>query len=326
MKPLISVIVPVYNATSTIEHCISSVLEQTFTNFELILIDDGSKDDSLDKCKKIALEDKRVVVCHQSNQGVSRSRNVGIAKSSGEWIVFVDSDDYLDNSYLTNLVDQSIGCDLVIGGYKKVVLSTQHTLKTLDFPECTLNISNKANYALWDKILLYGTPWGKLFKGSIIRKYELLFPEDFNLHEDHIFYFNYLLHISSIRLIGHSGYNYVNSGCISLSRTTNIPSVLKWNAFNILSGLQTKLIERYELDERLLPLTNNFTIRLYIASVILAYRNKKYEEPCLKSVKYYSYKIKKYHTPLSFRGLIIKLLLLNLPIRFQSLIFKIIIK
>ena len=95
MKPLISVIVPVYNAGLSIEKCAKSILTQTFSNLELILIDDGSTDNSLFICRSLASQDARITVRHQSNQGVSKARNLGISISKGEWIAFVDADDYL---------------------------------------------------------------------------------------------------------------------------------------------------------------------------------------------------------------------------------------
>ena len=93
MKPLISVIVPVYNAGLSIEKCAKSILTQTFSNLELIFIDDGSTDNSLFICRSLASQDARITVRHQSNQGVSKARNLGISISKGEWIAFVDADD-----------------------------------------------------------------------------------------------------------------------------------------------------------------------------------------------------------------------------------------
>lgn len=170
MKPLISVIVPVYNAGLSIEKCAKSILTQTFSNLELILIDDGSTDNSLFICRSLASQDARITVRHQSNQGVSKARNLGISISKGEWIAFVDADDYLYEYYLSGLLMQTTDCELVIGGYNKVLLSEKKEFPGVLFPEMVLSKSNVDCQEIWDKVLLYGTPWGKLFKSSLIKE------------------------------------------------------------------------------------------------------------------------------------------------------------
>ena len=100
-NPKISVIVPVYNAEQYLPHCIDSILAQTFTDFELLLIDDGSKDNSSKICDEYEEKDKRVKVFHKKNGGVSSARNLGLDKAHGEWICFCDSDDCLKSNYLS---------------------------------------------------------------------------------------------------------------------------------------------------------------------------------------------------------------------------------
>ena len=100
----ISVIVPVYNVGKYIEKTVLSVLNQTYKDFELIIIDDGSKDGSGEICDGLACNDSRVKVIHQQNAGVSVARNVGMAEAIGEWITFLDGDDYLDENYLQEMI------------------------------------------------------------------------------------------------------------------------------------------------------------------------------------------------------------------------------
>lgn len=100
MKEKISIVIPVYNVESYLDKCVKSVLEQTYTDFELFLIDDGSIDRSGEICEKYAQEDKRVRVIHQKNQGVSVARNVGIDLAEGRYITFLDSDDFVSKYYL----------------------------------------------------------------------------------------------------------------------------------------------------------------------------------------------------------------------------------
>lgn len=103
MDELISVIIPVYNAASYIGRCVKSIQNQTYTNFELILVNDGSTDNSLEICKTLASQDERIVVLNRPNGGASAARNMGLAHMSGQYIVFADSDDYVSPSYLENL-------------------------------------------------------------------------------------------------------------------------------------------------------------------------------------------------------------------------------
>ena len=99
MDDLISVIVPVYNVENYIAQCIESVIKQTYTKFEIILVNDGSKDNSGKICDEYALKDERIKVIHKENAGVSSARNVGIKQSKGQWITFIDSDDWVEEKY-----------------------------------------------------------------------------------------------------------------------------------------------------------------------------------------------------------------------------------
>ena len=102
-NPKISIIVPVYNAEQYLRRCIDSILNQSFTDFELILIDDGSKDKSSDICDEYAAKDSRIKVYHKENGGVSSARNLGLDNANGEWIAFVDSDDFIKEDYLKHM-------------------------------------------------------------------------------------------------------------------------------------------------------------------------------------------------------------------------------
>ena len=103
MDELISVIVPVYNAEEYIKRCVESIQNQTYSHFELILVNDGSRDNSLALCQALAAQDERIVVLDRPNGGASAARNTGLAHMRGQYIVFVDSDDYVSPSYLENL-------------------------------------------------------------------------------------------------------------------------------------------------------------------------------------------------------------------------------
>lgn len=113
-NPKLSIIIPIYNAEQFIRRCIDSILEQTYTDFELLLIDDGSTDDSSRICDVYSENDSRIKVFHKKNGGVSSARNVGLDNANGEWIVFIDSDDAINNQYLS--VTKKATVDLILTG------------------------------------------------------------------------------------------------------------------------------------------------------------------------------------------------------------------
>lgn len=110
---IISVVIPVYNAERYLQRCISSVQSQTYSNWEIVLVDDGSKDNSLKICQENAAIDNRIKVVHQSNKGPGEARNVGIAATTGDYVVFVDADDYIDKDYFQLLSKKAVGNDVV---------------------------------------------------------------------------------------------------------------------------------------------------------------------------------------------------------------------
>ena len=113
----VSIVVPVFNSIGTLERCISSIISQTFEQLEIILVDDGSQDGSLSICNKLASEDTRIKVIHQNNAGVSSARNAGIQESTGKWLMFVDSDDWIESNTI----------EYMIGLMKKEDARTQHS-------------------------------------------------------------------------------------------------------------------------------------------------------------------------------------------------------
>lgn len=117
-RPLVTVIIPVYNAENTLARCVDSILAQTFTDFELLLIDDGSRDGSAALCDEYAKKDGRVRVFHKENGGVSSARNVGLDNAQGEWLCFCDSDDYTYPCWLKNFEEHfSSGAEMIVQGF-----------------------------------------------------------------------------------------------------------------------------------------------------------------------------------------------------------------
>lgn len=113
MNPEVSIVIPIYRVEKYLRQCIDSILNQSFTNFELILVDDGSPDTCPQICDEYALKDKRVKVYHLNNGGVSKARNYGVSVSSADWITFVDGDDYLATTYLSSLYNPVRGNSII---------------------------------------------------------------------------------------------------------------------------------------------------------------------------------------------------------------------
>lgn len=312
MSPLISIVVPVYNASKTIERCISSVLSQTFSQFELILIDDGSTDDSLAICEQFAMSDSRIIVRHQENKGVSAARNLGISLCHGEWISFVDSDDYLGESFLHDLITDSSDCDLIVGGYMKKYVKTNQEVKGVQFPNKYID-KDEDCMTLWDKVLYYGEPWGKLFKSAVIKQHNIVFPIEFSLCEDHIFNYDFRMHTSRIKLSDKNGYFYVNNGTATLSRNASFDPDLKWKAFLILSDKLKGIIRKLNLKSDCLPLTNDFIIRLYISAVVNSYKRKAFNSEYVVPSRELRGRIRTFYKPKSIKGYVLKFVLAYLP-------------
>lgn len=199
-----SIIIPVYNVENNIKRCIDSVLSQSFIDFELILVDDGSSDNSGEICDKYAEIDKRIIVIHQKNQGVSAARNEGIKKATGKYLVFIDGDDFVEKDILKKL-NQS-DADFVLVGFSEY--SDNKVIKTfLDDEECWQATSDEGiKHFLNTKSSIY--VWGKRYKKSIIDVYNIRFRQDLNISEDLLFNNDYILKAKTIVNFQWSGYYY----------------------------------------------------------------------------------------------------------------------
>lgn len=190
---MISVIIPAYNAVRTIRRCIQSVLDQTYTEWEMIIVDDGSKDDTLDICQ--SYDDSRIRVLHKENGGVSSARNHGLKFAQGDYIAFIDSDDFIEADYLEHL-SQGLDYDIVISGfcYENTPESSSFHLKLANREAVGRELSKLINA---DQLCY---PWGRLFKRSIIEQNHIRFNEKMRFAEDNVFNWEYLCHINSLRI------------------------------------------------------------------------------------------------------------------------------
>lgn len=181
MEPKISVIIPVYNVEKYLEKCINSVIEQTYTNLEIILVNDGSTDSSGEICDKYKQLDNRIVVFHKENGGLSDARNYGIERANGEYIAFLDSDDWVDFKYIEILYEnlRNYNADISICNFRRVhdeneLLNNNNNIILYNNIEALQQIyTNKSVQTI--------VAWNKLYKSNILKKNR--FPKG-KIHED----------------------------------------------------------------------------------------------------------------------------------------------
>ncbi|MCI9440778.1 MAG: glycosyltransferase family 2 protein [Ruminococcus sp.] len=215
---MISVIVPVYNTAGYVGRCIDSVLHSSCQDFELILVNDGSSDSSPEICREYCRRDSRIRLIGQEHEGVSAARNRGIEASRGEWIVFVDSDDFISDDFLGMVMQkENQGCELLIFDYalskkKAGKRASRHTRAYREGGFRPIRYKETDRLKLVES-LLYGrqivgggstsliSPWAKAYKKSVIDQYSIRFPVDIVLGEDRIFNLEYFMRAESFTYV-----------------------------------------------------------------------------------------------------------------------------
>ena len=208
MNPFISIIVPVYNAEETLNRCIDSIINQTYTNWELLLINDGSNDNSGNICDEYVTRDKRIKVFHKNNEGASSARNLGLDNVSGDWITFCDSDDFVYPEWLNNYVENiSDDIELICQGFECDKILIDELKDTRIFG---LNYKGdvKEGVLQLNKIYSLGYTVVKLFRRNIIESNKLRFDVSYNYWEDQEFCFKYFSCIKNIVCTDKVGYFY----------------------------------------------------------------------------------------------------------------------
>ena len=210
--PKVSIVIPLYNAEKTIGYCLESILNQTFQDFEVIIINDGSRDNSQEVINRYLNKyPKKLRIYKQENLGVATTRNRGIEYSRGKYIFFIDNDDYIDSDYLETFVKeiQNSKSDMVIGGYKRVDIVNNKILYRKDTSD-----------SQWIKYMFPGC-WAKIYRTSSLKKFKLQFL-DTNIGDD--LYFSIVGNLClKVSITSYNGYNWV----------FNRESVLNTNLLNI---------------------------------------------------------------------------------------------
>lgn len=254
MHPKVSIVVPVYKAEKFLERCISSIAHQTYTNLEIILVDDGSPDNCPQICDEWAKKDVRIRVIHKPNEGVSIARNVGIENATGEYVMFVDSDDEL-LPQAVELCYPDDTCDLVIFDYEMREGIRKSIIRAFEEKTASvMSMNDVISIACCDGL---NSAWARLYRRELLRDHGLRFPTDMIMAEDAAFVFSVILEAKSIRYIPCVGYRYHHAFSTGDSRLLRAPNVVMSNLVHLyylrasaLQGKKDKLgILKEELDE-----------------------------------------------------------------------------
>lgn len=229
MTPKVSIIVPVYNAEKTIGRCIESILNQEYEDFELLLMNDGSKDASGSICDEYAQKDERVRVIHKENSGVSATRNMALDLASGTYLQFLDADDWITPNATRLFVEaaEQYNCDMVIADFYRVVgervshkgaIEGEGILTREEF--AAQMMENPADF-------YYGVLWNKLFRREIVEKYKLRMDSDISWCEDFMFNLEYIRHCEVFYALQVPIYYYVKTKGSLASQGMNISKTIK---------------------------------------------------------------------------------------------------
>lgn len=260
----VSIIIPCYNIAEHLSKCIESVLAQTYQDFELLLVNDGSTDNTLKIIEAFAEKDMRIKVFTHENKGVSYTRNVGIQNAKGNCIVFIDGDDVIKSDYLEKLISDFKETTWTICGMinvrKGFENENENFAKLLQrYPEKTMSKENLLDVLKHSSL---SSPCARIYSKEIIVNHKVVFPENVSYQEDLLFNLAYCQHIQEIRLLDYFGYFYIEHSESSTSRyhqnfyDINI-------LFEKLKGLVTNhedevYLQRFVLDIVLKKLANIF--------------------------------------------------------------------
>ena len=232
----VSIIIPVYNNENYISQGIESVENQTYKNYEIIIIDDGSTDDSLKLCKKFEKRNDKIKVISINNGGVSNARNIGIKNASGDYVCFIDSDDYVMPTYIESLIKKMNNKCLVISAYSVFNEKKDRQVKKINKQKLYIGID------IYLKIvrneLFWNQPWNKMYNLNVIKENKLFFNDKLNMGEDLVFNLNYLNFIDNIFYINKTIYRH----------RINDNGAMANNNENKLKALSNILLEMYNKE------------------------------------------------------------------------------
>lgn len=262
MRPMVSIIVPIYNAENYLRRCVDSILNQEYTDFELLLVNDGSTDASGDICEEYGDQDPRVIVIQKENTGVSDSRNRALDRARGKYLQFLDSDDWItpDATRLFVRAAEEYGCDMVISDFYRVVgerLSTKGDIEE----EGVLTREEFAAHMMENPAdFYYGVLWNKLYRRDIVEEHNLRMDTDINWCEDFMFNLEYIRYAKVFYALHAPIYYYVKRKGSLASQGINISKTVKMklNVFEYYNNFYKHVLEEEDYEKNRLQVYRFF--------------------------------------------------------------------
>lgn len=225
MKPIVSIVIPVFNGEAFIKNCITSVINQTIKELQIIIVDDGSKDNTLQILRAFENEDERIEVIHQDNAGVSAARNAGLQSVQSEWVLFVDADDTIMPEYCASMLEavDRLNADVVIA---RPSSDEQRYCYLLQEKEKLMQACLSYNETTYPFNI--DAPWGKMFRFRIISEQHIHFPEELTRSEDAFFCLQFYEVADGIGILNQLGYTHTErEGSICRSFAPDAPEILE---------------------------------------------------------------------------------------------------
>lgn len=246
----ISIIIPIYNSEKYLKECLKSIKEQTYSNYEVIMVNDGSTDKSELICRDF-LNDTRFKIINQKNMGVAVARNSGLNKAKGKYVLFVDSDDWLDKDMLSVLINNVEESELLSVGYYNVFKNNKIEVTNGQGQDIVIN-QNLEKCIMDSNNMIGGYLWNKLFDLNIIRKNNIFFDKDINYCEDLIFVLTYIRFVNKIRYIAKTLYFYrMRKTSITKQGISNKKNMSILKALDILIEMNkdnTEIVSKLEFE------------------------------------------------------------------------------
>ena len=262
MRPMVSIIVPIYNAEQYLRRCVDSILNQEYTDYELLLVNDGSTDASGDICEEYGDQDPRVIVIQKENTGVSDSRNRALDRARGKYLQFLDSDDWItpDATRLFVRAAEEYGCDMVISDFYRVVgerLSPKGDIEE----EGVLTQEEFAAHMMENPAdFYYGVLWNKLYRRDIVEEHKLRMDTDISWCEDFMFNLEYIRYAKVFYALHAPIYYYVKRKGSLASQGINISKTVKMklNVFEYYNNFYKHVLEEEDYEKNRLQVYRFF--------------------------------------------------------------------
>lgn len=255
---MVSIIIPIYNPGDKLRVCLDSIKSQTYHDIEVLMVNDGSKDNSAAVCKELVREDSRFVYIEQENAGVSMARNKGIVCSHGDYICFVDSDDSVEPYYVECMVKavKETHVDIVLQGLNNVYDGRVGDKK--EFPNLIVKVG-ELDDKMFEELFYFCGPYCKLFRADYIHSNKIEFPPNMSYGEDFVFYVKYLYLCKSVSFLTNTFYNYSVAVTGSLSSVRLHPDKFLANQVNR-RGEYKKLRKQYGIEHVFYPTENKIKL------------------------------------------------------------------